>query len=82
MNFGRQNNLSRRANRADETFHRGKHRKGVDRVAMLDLVKAGPPRPSAARRSCPPWALVPKAVRQTNLVKGGVRRFVATVNAE
>ena len=50
VTFGRQNNLSRRAHRSDETFHRSKRRKGVDRVAMLDIVKSGPRRPSAARR--------------------------------
>jgi hypothetical protein len=50
VTFGRQNNLSRRSHRADESFHRSKRRKGVERVAMLDIVKSGPRPPSAARR--------------------------------
>ena len=42
--------MSRRANRADETFHRGKRRRGLDHLAMLEAVKAGPRSPSAMQR--------------------------------
>jgi hypothetical protein len=50
VNFGRQNNMSRRAHRADENFHRGKRRRGIDHLAMLEAAKAGPRPPSAVRR--------------------------------
>jgi hypothetical protein len=50
VTFGRQNNMSRRAHRSDETFHRGKRRRGLDHLAMFEAAKAGPRRPSAIRR--------------------------------
>ena len=40
MSFGRQRNMVRRASRPDESFHRNRRRKTVDRLAMLE----GPPR--------------------------------------
>jgi len=42
--------MSRRAHRADETFHRGKRRRGIDQLAMFEAAKAGPRPPSAMRR--------------------------------
>ncbi len=48
MTFGRQSNMSRRPHRADEGFHRSKRRKGVDRLAMLELY-TNPPPPSRVR---------------------------------
>jgi hypothetical protein len=35
MSFGRQRNMVRRASRPDESFHRNRRRKAVDRLAML-----------------------------------------------
>lgn len=36
MSFGRQKNMIRRASRPDESFHRNRRRRAVDRTAMLD----------------------------------------------
>ena len=36
MSFGRQPNMIRRAARPDETFHRDRRRKGLDRAGMLE----------------------------------------------
>jgi hypothetical protein len=65
VNFGRQNNMYRRAHRADETFHRGKRRRGIDHLAMLEAAKAGPRPPSAMRRmlSAIASALTPRKTR-------------------
>ena len=35
MSFGRQRNMVRRASRPDESFHRNRRRKAVDRLGML-----------------------------------------------
>jgi hypothetical protein len=36
MSFGRQKNMLRRASRPDESFHRNRRRRGVDRAVMLE----------------------------------------------
>jgi len=36
MSFGRQKNMVRRTSRPDESFHRNRRRRAVDRAAMLD----------------------------------------------
>ena len=48
MSFGRQRNMVRRASRPDESFHRNRRRKAVDRLAML--VGGRPHRPSLLSR--------------------------------
>ena len=46
MIFGRQNNLTRRAVRPDGRFTRDVRRRNADRATLLDIVSAGPRRPS------------------------------------
>lgn len=36
MSFGRQKNMVRRASRPDESFHRDRRRRTVDRAGMLE----------------------------------------------
>ena len=41
MSFGRMNNMRRRSHRADESFHRNRRRRQVDRLGMLEPRGAG-----------------------------------------
>ena len=51
MNFGRQNNLTRRAVRPDGRVTRDMRRRRAGREAtLLDVVKSGPPRPGLLGR--------------------------------
>jgi hypothetical protein len=42
-------NVTRRARRSDESFHRDKRRSGVDRLAILEARTGGGRRPSRLR---------------------------------
>ena len=51
MNFGRQNNLARRAVRPDGRFTRDLRRRNAGRDAtLLDIVSAGPRQPGPLQR--------------------------------